>query len=139
MVMRMIKSKVLPWSVALVGLALAVYTGRLWMQQAQITTAWSGAQWWGLLIGFVLWMYLFLTRFVNTLVPLSRRTWPVCGIFVIMFSDIYLLDDATRSVFLADALKVISVLMIFLGATKSLVSPLREQKHFDEQVEIIEV
>lgn len=56
-----------------------------------------------------------------------------------MFSDIYLLDDATRSVFLADALKVISVLMIFLGATKSLVSPLREQKHFDEQVEIIEV
>lgn len=56
-----------------------------------------------------------------------------------MFSEAYLIDDATRSVFLGDLLKVISVLMIFLGATKALVTPGREQQIIDDQTEIIEV
>ncbi len=56
-----------------------------------------------------------------------------------MFSDAYLIDDTTRSVFLRDLLKVIGVLMIFLGASKALVSPAREQQLIDDQTEIIEV
>ena len=65
--------------------------------------------------------------------------WPLVAILIIMFSDAYLIDDSTRSVFLRDLLKVIGVLMIFLGAAKALVSPGREQKLIDDQTEIIEV
>lgn len=45
MVMKVIRSKVLPWFVSLLGLALAIYTGRLYMQQAQVTSSGETMQW----------------------------------------------------------------------------------------------
>lgn len=65
--------------------------------------------------------------------------WPLVAVLLLMYSEAYLLDDPTRSIFLADAIKVIAVLMLFFGSTKSLVSAEREHKKFEKEIEIIEV
>lgn len=56
-----------------------------------------------------------------------------------LLAHLYLLDDATKHVYMQDILKVIGVALIITGPMKLLLTPQAQQKKYMEEVEIIEV
>lgn len=118
---------------------LVVYTGFLYSQGATIAqspelqTSWFA-------VWLFAWLYLIaIIIFSKRFLPTNRYTLALVGIALILFPQLYLIDDPTSQVYLRDIMTLIGVFIAIVWPTKMLVTKKLEEQKMEDGAEIIEV
>ncbi len=100
---------------------------------AELTTAW-------IVVAMLVWIYLVAIIIAsNKILPTNRYTIALIWIALILFANLYLVDDPTQNVYLADVMKIIWVFLVIIWPMKLLVTTAIQENKASKNVEIIEV
>lgn len=124
----------------LLGAGLIAYAVRLCLRDASVMQAWwEGWDMMALIFVWLIWLFLVLIVFWESILPNNRRWVLLLGIGLIWSAHVYLADSPENMVYLQDIMKLVWVFLCIAWPTKSLQSKNYEQKKFDDEVEVIEV
>lgn len=122
----------------LIGFSLLAYVGWLFIQGYQVTQQ-TSLNMLMLAACFLLAIFLLLIVFMPRRVAMSRWMFMIVGIVIIFLAEIFLVDNATQQVYLADTTKLVGVYVLIMWVANMLISKDVKEKIAEQDVEIIEV
>lgn len=134
------KDLAIKWFIWLVWWWILLYALRLLSQWAIIIDPqFAEVNIWAYIYVIIIAIFLIALIIKETLLPDNRRWLLVLGIAIILTSHLYLRDNPSLHIYLADIMKLLWVILVIVWPTKMLVTKAYEEKKFEEEVEIIEV
>lgn len=122
----------------LIGVALLIYVVWLFIQWKTVGTT-ESLTLVAIVFAAALALYLIAIIVFKWLMPTNRYTIGLIGLVTILFANLYMVDDPSKYVYLADIMKLIWVFLVIAWPMKLLFTKKMEDEQFEKKVEIIEV
>lgn len=122
----------------LIWAALLWYIAWLFVQWKTVAGT-ASLQLSSLIVCALIALYLIAIIAIKWLMPTNRYTIACIGVAAILYANLYMIDDPSTHVYLADIMKLVWVFLAIAWPMKLLSTKEMEQAQFDKSVEIIEV